>query len=58
MRKYNNENINKNNILTNQIDINSKLINPKIVSDDCLLLNEISYNFHQLYNKVIISYTT
>ena len=58
MRKYNNENINKNNILTNQIDINSKLINPKLVSDYCLLLNEISYNLHKLYNRFIISYTT
>ncbi len=56
MTKYTNENNNKNNILTNQIDINSKLINPKIVSDYCLLLNEISYNFHQSYNRFIISY--
>ena len=56
MTKYTNENNNKNNILINQIDINSKLINPKIVSDYCLLLNEISYNFHQSYNRFIISY--
>ena len=56
MTKYINENNNKNNILTNQIDINTKLINPKIVSDYCLLLNEISYNFHQSYKRFIISY--
>ena len=38
--------ITKNNILTNQIDINSKLINPKIVLDYSLLINYISFNFH------------
>ena len=57
MNKYSNEYINTNTLLINQIDKNSQEINDKIVSDYCLLLNEISYNFHQSYKRFIISYT-
>ena len=38
------------------MDFNTKIINPKIVSDYNLLLNEISYNYHQSYKKHLISY--
>ena len=56
MTKYINENNNKNKILIEQMDFNTKIINPKIVSDYNLLLNEISYNYHQSYKKYLISY--
>ena len=56
MNKYSNEYINTNSLLINQIDKNSQEINDKIVSDYCLLLNEISYNFHQSYKRFIMCY--
>ena len=56
MKKYTNEYINTNNKLMYQIEENSKKVNPKIVLDYCLLLNEISYDFHQSYKRYIISY--
>ena len=56
MKEYLNNYSDKNKILIEQMDFNTKIINPKIVSDYNLLLNEISYNYHQSYKKYLISY--
>ncbi len=56
VNKYSNEYSNTNSILIKEIDSNSKIINPIIVSDYCLLLKDINYNYHQSYKRYILSY--
>ena len=56
INKYSNEYSSKNSILINEIDSKSQIINPKIVSDYCLLLKDINYTYHQSYKRYILSY--
>ena len=56
MKEYLNEYNDKNNLILNQINKNSLILNPKIISNYNLLLNEITYNYPQSYKKNIINY--
>ena len=56
INKYSNEYSTTNSLLINEINSNLKIINPKIVSDYCLLLKDITYNYHQSYKRYLLSY--